>query len=145
MKRIETEIILNVESIKVWKVLTDFESYAKWCSSIKFIKGKAKHNETIIMETATPDGSGKMHTGKGKITELIPLKSLKWKGGITGILVGVHFWYIEPIENNKTKLIQGEDFYGLYPFFAGNKKIKSFKPFYENINLELKEYLSTIE
>ena len=30
MKRIETEIILNVESIKVWKVLTDFESYAKW-------------------------------------------------------------------------------------------------------------------
>ena len=144
MKRIETEIILNAEPTKVWQALTDFESYEKWCSSIKFIEGKPKLNEIVKMETVTPDGSGKTYIGKGKIVELIPFKSLKWRGGIVGILVGIHFWHLEPIENNKTRLIQGEDFYGLYPFFAGRKKIQSFKPFYENINLELKEYLSKI-
>lgn len=141
MRRIETEIIINSSKSNIWRVLTDLSLYSDWCSSISFQNGTVRKGEIVTMTTKTPDGSGTTYTGKGKILEVISEKTLIWKGGMSGFLVGHHFWHLEKVDSNKTRLIQGEDFYGIYPFLVGNKKIQSFQPFYEQINLELKDYV----
>lgn len=41
------------------------------------------------------------------------------------------------MEDGKTQVIQGEEFRGLYPLFAGRKKMLALKPAYERFNQEL--------
>lgn len=145
MRRIETEILINATLSRVWEAIADLKGYEKWCSSIRFEKGQPGLHQPLVMVTGAPDGSGKTYKGKGRIIEFIPYCSLTWSGGIKGVLEGHHFWHLSCCIDGRTKLIQGEDFYGLYPFFAGNRKIQSFKPFYENINAELKRHVERQE
>ncbi|WKN42066.1 SRPBCC domain-containing protein [Tunicatimonas pelagia] len=144
MKRVETEIIIEADKRKIWTVLTNLDSYEQWCSAIQFPAGKAEKDAIVTMTTATPDGSGKTYTGKGKIIKLIPYQSLVWQGGMKGILVGHHFWHLSEQGDGTTRLVQGEDFYGLYAWLMSQKKLASFQPFYENISQELKQYVEGI-
>jgi uncharacterized protein YndB with AHSA1/START domain len=38
MKEIRTEILINAQAYKVWKALTDFNSYPSWNPFIKYLK-----------------------------------------------------------------------------------------------------------
>ena len=54
------------------------------------------------------------------------------------ILVGRHFFEFVPMTDDKTQVIQGEEFRGLYyPLFAGRKKMLALTPAYERFNQEL--------
>jgi CubicO group peptidase (beta-lactamase class C family) len=113
MKKIQTEIIIDSDVSRVWKVLTDFENHAKWNPFIKSIKGEQKAGKSLVVNLKPPDGKGM--TFKPVILKFEPNKEFRWKGklGIKGIFEGEHYFVLEEHNNGKTKFIHGENFSGV--------------------------------
>jgi hypothetical protein len=71
------------------------------------------------------------------VVEFVPERRLVWTGGVFPILVGRHFFEFVPMTDDKTQVIQCEEFRGLYPLFAGRKKMLALTPAYQRFNQEL--------
>ena len=71
------------------------------------------------------------------MVEFVPERRLVWTGGVFPILVGRHFFEFVPMTDDKTQVIQCEEFRGLYPLFAGRKKMLALTPAYQRFNQEL--------
>jgi hypothetical protein len=113
MKSIETAIIINVSVAKVWEILTKFETYPNWNPFIKSVKGNIKKGETIEVKIQL-EGM-KLQTFTPEILVFNINKEFRWLGelGIKGIFDGEHFFILERIDNERTKLIHGERFTGI--------------------------------
>ena len=58
MKEIITEIIIDTKPEKIWKVLTDFESYPPWNPFIQKISGEQKVGLKLDVSTHPLEGNG---------------------------------------------------------------------------------------
>lgn len=111
MPQLKTEIILNASKEKVWDVLTSFDTYKNWnpfiiASTGKAIEGQSLENTMIL--------NGKENTFKPVITKVIEHQEFEWLGsGFFGMFKGRHYFKLEEINSNQTKLIHGEYFSGL--------------------------------
>lgn len=112
MKSIRTEITVNAPAQVVWNLLTDFDRYKTWNPFMQ-ISGTAKQGNrlkiTIFLEGQKPQAFQPV------ILECIPGKSFRWLGSlfIKGLFDGEHFFQLEPVSENKTRFIHGENFSGL--------------------------------
>jgi hypothetical protein len=113
MKQITTVIEIKASADKVWEVLTNFENYPNWNPFIKSIKGKVEKGKIIEVQIQ-PEGM-KLQTFTPEILVLKPEKEFRWLGklGIKGIFDGEHYFILEPIDKETTKLIHGEQFTGI--------------------------------
>jgi hypothetical protein len=82
-------------------------------------------------------GSTRQLSFTGTVVEFVPERRLVWTGGKFPILMGRHFFEFVPMEDGNTEVIHGEEFRGLYPLFAGRKKMLALRPAYERFNQEL--------
>lgn len=110
MKSIQTEIIINAPADKVWNILTDFSNYPNWNSFIISVEGEleqgGKLKNTMIIE-------GEKNVFKPTITKVETNKYFEWLGKLPlGIFKGRHYFELESISPNQTKLIHGEKFSG---------------------------------
>lgn len=136
-KEIHSEIVVNAPASRVWQVLIDFKSYPQWNPFIRNIDGAAGQGNRI---------SAQMHLGNRKMTfrptvlAVEPDKELRWLGHllIPGIFDGEHSFIIEPLNENRVRLIQHEEFNGLLvPFFT--TLLEDTRISFEEMNLALKE------
>ena len=110
MKSIQTEIIINASTEKVWNLLTDFANYPNWNTFIISVKGKPKKG-TQLKNTMMVNG--KKNVFKPTITEVQPNQYFEWLGKLPlGMFNGRHYFKLESISPNQTKLIHGENFSG---------------------------------
>ncbi len=110
MKSIQTEIIINASPEKVWLALTDFENYPTWNTFIISIEGELKEGSRLKNKMVI-NGEEKIFIPK--ILKVIPYEHLEWLGKAPlGIFNGRHYFKLESIQANQTKLIHGENFSG---------------------------------
>ena len=143
MIKIETETIIPASPEQIWDILTDFESYPEWNPMILEVTGKPVIGAKLKLKVSAPDNSGRKYSFKAVIVNNQPSEMLAWKGGVPGILSGFHYWKLSSCHSG-TRLIHGEDFFGLYAWFMGRERIMSLKPAYENMNVALNERVSTL-
>ncbi len=111
MKELKTEIILNAPAGKIWRTLTSFEQYGDWNPFIVSIRGEARPGAQLV---------NKMMNGKKPVvfkpvvTRVEENKAFEWLGsGLGGLFKGRHYFILEPVNEQQTKLIHGEQFTGL--------------------------------
>lgn len=136
---IKTEIIIKAPVEKVWEKLTDFAQYPNWNPFIIQVESNKIVGEQMLVTIKPIDK--KPMSFKPKLLKFAASSELRWIGivGARWIFSGEHYFILQPINNNETKLIHGENFSGiLVPLFI---KAEHIKKSFENMNDVLKESL----
>lgn len=138
MKRLYTEIEINAPISIVWKILSDFQSYPKWNPFILSFDGVPEAGRQFKV-TIQPSGKKPM-TFKPVCLALIPEKEFRWLGhlGIKGIFDGEHIFELKKLDQNRTLLIQRENFSGLLVPLLWRQLNTSTRSGFEQMNQELK-------
>ncbi|MBR9923238.1 MAG: SRPBCC domain-containing protein [Bacteroidetes bacterium] len=112
MKRIRTEVIINAPISKVWNCLMDFKSYPDW-NPLVHINGEAKVGSRLKNHMFL-EGQ-KEQVFKPKVLVVEKEKEFRWLGNlfVKGLFDGEHFFQLEKMGENQTKLIHGENFRGI--------------------------------
>jgi hypothetical protein len=118
-KSLRTEIEINASADRVWEVLTDFPAYSSWNPFIVSAEGRAKVGEVLTNRLSS---DGEVTTFSPTVLVAEPGRELRWLGrfGVPGIVDGEHYFRIEPIDKNRSKLVQGETFTGILVPLAGS-------------------------
>ncbi|HLL52642.1 MAG TPA: SRPBCC domain-containing protein [Myxococcaceae bacterium] len=136
MITLQTEHFIAAPPSEVWAVLADFASYGEWNPFMTDARGTAAVGGTLVCTVRAVDGSGKTYRMRGRILECDPPRALSWRGGTWPLLTGRHYFRLLPREGG-TRLIHGEEFRGLYPWWVGPERVETFRPKYEGINRAL--------
>ena len=112
-RRIETEIDIDAPPAKVWAILTDFPHMPLWNPFITSIAGKPMAGERISV-TIRPPGKSSMGLCP-TLLAVVPERELRWLGRlfISGIFDGEHYFLLDPLDEDRTRLTHGESFSGL--------------------------------
>ncbi|MCP3142963.1 SRPBCC family protein [Pyxidicoccus xibeiensis] len=94
-------------------------------------------------EAFAPDGSGKLFAFTGTLVRCEPGTALEWTGGVPLILKGRHYFHLSA-SSGGTRLVHGEDFFGLYTLIAGRKRLPGLRPAYEGLNRALAERVAKV-
>jgi len=135
-KKISTEIVINAPVERVWNELTAFGKYPDWNPFIRKLTGDIREGGAIEVTFQIRDSSPVVFTPV--IRKLIQNETLQWEGRLLmpGIFTGRHTFRLVEVENNRTGLIQREEFNGLLvPFFNFDSTVEGF----ELMNKALKE------
>jgi len=107
---LRTEIILNTPPAAVWKELTHLSAWSAWNPFIVKAKGTLKVGCTL---ENTFMNKGKPMVIKPKVIHVQDQQKFAWQGSaLMGGFKGEHYFILEPLTPNQTKLIQGEKFTG---------------------------------
>ncbi|MBX2870495.1 MAG: SRPBCC domain-containing protein [Saprospiraceae bacterium] len=111
MKELKTEIIIDAPKDKIWSVMMDFPAYPEWSSFIRSIEGEAKPGARL-KNTLSLGASDQVF--KPVITRMEEGKVFEWLGSLPlGLFKGRHYFILEELGAEQTKLIHGESFSGL--------------------------------
>ena len=110
---INTDVVIEANPEKVWKVLTNFDNYPNWNPFIKSINGDVKVGNTIIIRIEPPQSKGM--TFKPKVLTYDANKELSWLGHLlfSGLFDGEHKFEIVDNKNGTTTFRQSEKFSGI--------------------------------
>lgn len=136
---IETQQIIQAPISKVWQILTRFEDYPKWSQFIKEFYG----NPTVGSRTGvllSPPG-GKSMKMNPVFLKIDKERELRWRGSliVKGIFDGEHYFILQKINENSTKLIQGENFSGILVPLLKKMIMGSTLKGFEQFNQAIKE------
>ena len=137
-EQIDTEILINAEPKKIWKILTDFENYADWNSFVTSIEGNVKIGNTIKVKIEPENGNGM--TFQPVVIAFNPEKELRRLGKlfIKGLLDGEHQFKLIDNQDGTTTFFHTEIFSGLLVSLF-KTKLTSTKKDFERMNIELKQ------
>jgi hypothetical protein len=112
-RRIETEIDINASTAKVWAVLTDFAQIGAWNPFITSIAGNLAAGERLTINLHPPGKSA--ITLRPTLLRVRPERELRWLGHfvVPGIFDGEHYFLLDPLGADRTRLTHGENFSGL--------------------------------
>jgi len=138
MKSLHTEIEIDAPADIVWKVLTDFHSYPDWNPFIRSFDVLPEPGRQFSV-TIQPTGKKPM-TFKPVCLALIPGKEFRWLGHlfVTGLFDGEHIFELKELDDNRTLLIQRENFRGLLVPLLWWQLNTSTRSGFEQMNLQLK-------
>ncbi|KAK6201212.1 uncharacterized protein RJT21DRAFT_33647 [Scheffersomyces amazonensis] len=154
MAVINTSIVINKPAKTVSEYFYNFENHKNWDPFVVKIKNdtaqKASRSENKVGDTLTVGLILPGSTSKNVFNPLVTQVSeyiFEWKGALLFdfLFVGYHKFEFKPIDENKTELIQSEQFSGiLVPillYFLGEKTEAGFK----SSNEALKEQVEALE
>ena len=129
-----TEIEINAAAARVWEVLTDLNSFPEWNPMIRWAKGKV-HPGSRLTVRFEPEGS-KGYTFTPKLLVVEPNRQLRWLGypRIPKLIDTEHYWMIERLSDEKTRLIHGAVIYGLLTPLSRKIYVKKSKVPFELMN-----------
>ena len=132
-RQIKTSITISASTEKVWKILTDFESYHEWNSFIKSVTGELKVGNRIKIKLQGM-------TFNPVILTLKENRELKWLGHLwfNGIFEGEHQFKLTDNGNGTTNFEQSENFSGILVKLFEKSLDKNTKSGFERMNEELK-------
>ena len=140
MKTVDLRTPLRSSPAALWRVLLDFGAYAEWNPLytveplVRPEPGRAlAAGDRLRLRAADPDDPARRISFKVEVLEHVPERSLAWRGGVPGILLGVHHFRLVE-EGGGWVLLHGETFTGLYPRFFMARKIRSFERAYREVS-----------
>ena len=113
MPHLETSITIQAPVQQVWATLLDFQQYPEWNPFIRSIKGDAVEG-TYLENTLQLEGQ-KPQVFRPEVLRVQQEKEFRWRGKlfVKGLFDGEHYFLLEAIDAQSTKLIHGEHFSGL--------------------------------
>ncbi|AJW61682.1 Polyketide cyclase / dehydrase and lipid transport [Elizabethkingia miricola] len=135
-KEIKTEIVIQAAPEKIWKILTDFESYPQWNPFIVSVTGDVEKGNKIAVSIKPSDGKGMIF--KPIILTKIDSKELSWQGRLlfNGLFDGKHKFELIDNGNGTTRFIQSEKFSGIFVWLFNPENTKNG---FNKMNQKLKE------
>lgn len=132
-KQIKTSITINASKEKIWKILTDFESYSEWNPFIKSITGDVEVGNQILVKLQGM-------TFKPKVLTLKKNTELKWLGHLwyKGLFDGEHKFKLTDNGNGTTNFEQSENFSGILVRLFAKSLDNDTKNGFEKMNRQLK-------
>ena len=139
MKSIKTEIIINASISKVWKILMNFKDYPNWNPFIKKISGTGKTGE--ILDVIIQAEGQKPFKVKPTVLKNEHEKEFRWLGHLffKGLFDGEHYFKLDTIDIQTTKLTHGENFQGVLVSMILKMIGKSTENGFKSMNQALKE------
>jgi hypothetical protein len=112
-REIETKIEIDAPASRVWELLTDFERMSSWNPFIVAIAGEPREGGRLDVKIAPPGKTAMRFTPV--VLAARPARELRWRGGVLvrGVFDGEHYFLLEPLDENRTRLTHGEIFSGL--------------------------------
>ena len=137
-RRIETSIEIEAPPKKVWSLLIDFAEMPTWNPFIKSISGKLAPGSKLSVYIVPPGRSGMRF--RPIVLAVEPERELRWLGRLLlpGILDGEHYFLLEPVGSERTRLMHGENFSGVLVGALG-KTLPATRNGYEIMNVALKQ------
>lgn len=117
---VRTEVEIDAPPDEVWAVLTDFAAYHEWNPFISGLRGKLEPGARLRVELSYADGR---HTSfRPSVVSVKPAEELRWIARLwfKGLFDGEHFFLLAALDGNRTRLVQGENFSGLFVKMAAN-------------------------
>ena len=113
MKEIVTETEIAASATRVWSVLTNLERFSEWNPFITEAEGEVKEGAGLRVHISPP--GGKPMTFKPRVTRVVPEREFRWLGRflIPGLFDGEHIFEVKPLSENRSGLVQREEFRGL--------------------------------
>lgn len=138
MKSLHTEIEINAPVNIVWKILTDFQSYPDWNPFIRSFDSDPEPGRQFSV-TIQPTGKKPM-TFKPVCLSLLPEKEFRWMGHlfIKRLFDGEHIFELKKLDDNRTLLIQRENFRGILVPLLWKQIDTSTRSGFEKMNQKLK-------
>ena len=136
MKKIETQIQIEASLESVWGIFSDFKKYHEWNPFLTEIQGSLNEGESLKIKVAL--SNGKTRFADPKVEKVLYGKEacLLAKSGV--LFTGKHYFIFEAISPVETRVIHGEIFSGVLPFFLWHKIEKVFTASFEEMNKALK-------
>lgn len=108
-----TQIDIDAPAAQVWEILTDFGQTPAWNPYITEISGVLAQGARLSIRVAPP-GKAPLRF-KPVVLAVTPNRELRWRGSfiLPGLFDGEHYFLLEPLGKNRTRLIHGEKFSGL--------------------------------
>ncbi len=135
--RYEVEIIIDAPAPRVWAHLIDFARHREWSSSFA-LEGLP---EVGAEARVAFNLFGRLWSHPVVLDVIEQGRRLQWRGGPRGILVGTHYFLLEPHGDDarQTRFRHGEDFRGLAVPLAWPLLVRTMGPEYDRFNRELKQ------
>lgn len=138
MITIETNVLIDSTTEKIWTILTNFEEYEQWNPFMTKVIGNANLGSKIEVNIKTI--SGKKRTYFPIITRYETNKELRWKGKsfLPGIFDGERIFLLEKFNDCKILFSHKEIFSGLGVRLVRNKLDESLRESFVRMNEALK-------
>jgi hypothetical protein len=136
-QRVETDVEIEAPVADVWTLLTDFERMPAWNPFITAISGTLAQGEKLSVRIAPP---GKVPIWiNAVILTMRPDVELRWLGRLffKGVLDGEHYFMLEALDENRTRLRHGEEFSGFLISILGGL-LETTRQGFESMNAALK-------
>jgi hypothetical protein len=103
---------------RVWEVLSDLRSYARWNPEITVVSGRAVKGEVLTLRVRSGSGTS---TVRPTVRAADPGRELRWTSRyheVGGLADGEQRFTIEPVGQGRVRFTQAETFRGIaVPFF----------------------------
>lgn len=141
-REIETRIEIDAPAARVWELLTDFELMPSWNPFIVAISGELREGGRLEVKIAPP-GKAAMRFAP-IVLAARPARELRWLGSVLvrGVFDGEHYFLLEPLDENRTRLTHGEIFSGLLVGLLG-AMLPATRRGFEAMNAALKAQAET--
>jgi hypothetical protein len=110
-RHIQTSIDIDASPAQIWDVLVGLESYADWNPMLSNVQTGLRKDDTVRFDVLSV--KGKPLKLNAKITDNQKERELAWRGGVSAILSGHHYFRIEPLTEGRCRFHHGEHFSGL--------------------------------
>ena len=136
MYEVATDI--DAPASKVWRILSDLESWKDWNRLNPGAAGTPVVGKTLALKSlAAP---GKIRAAKAKVIEYEPEHTIRWTGGlpIPGLYRIEHWIHVESLDEKTSRVIHGEVHHGLLVNFVLKPFGNDFERYYRDTNFALK-------
>ena len=118
-KAIDTQLEIGAGKDRVWQVLVDFDSYARWNPMIRKASGRAAPGARLKVRFHPP-GQARAKIFRPVLTVVDPGGELRWAAGwnLPGLFGMEHYWILTALTGKRTRLLHGVVFTGLIGFLA---------------------------
>ena len=139
MKQLYTEIEINAPAEQVWQILTDFDSFPDWNPFVRRAAGTIEPGQPLEIELSGP--GGRTTKIKPNVVTAEPNREFSWLGimGMKGLFDGKHIFTIEPLDENRVRFIQREEFNGILASLVLGMIGRSTEQSFVKMNQALKE------
>jgi hypothetical protein len=112
MHHLHTSIDIDAPPDVVWDVLTDFDAYPEWNGYTR-IEGEPVEGARLRVSPG-PDAA-RAPTFRPEVRRVDPNRELRWLGHlfVSGLFDGEHRFEIETLDDDRSRLVQSEQFSGL--------------------------------
>jgi hypothetical protein len=122
MRAVESRIDIAAPPWRVWRVLTDFDTYSVWNPVLTRVRGCPEEGARLRVRVEPP-GRRSALTLNGLVVALETGREVRWRSRLLllpGLLDGEHAFHLEWLAGGRaTRLRQAARFTGLLAPFAG--------------------------